>query len=442
MTTQPLPTDFACACGRRHTLPIREIVLESGGLQKLAGARERLGFARKTLLVADTNTYEIAGRRAEELLAESGPVKRCLFETRAKIVPDERALVYVLAGLDPEVDLLAAAGSGTLNDLVRYISARTGLPFISIPTAPSMDGYTSVVAPLIIGGFKKPHVATHPLAVYADLDILKEAPRAMIAAGFGDLLGKFTAKADWLLGRMIQGEGYCEAAMDLVMNAVKQSIAGLSGITARQPEAIRALTEGLLNTGVAMLWMGSSRPASGAEHILAHFWEMKSLLRGEFKHLHGEEVAVATVLIARVYQRVLALDCSRFDPVRLAQALPDETQWRRDVERVYGPLAGEVFQEQAGLSFAHPEREAAIQRILETAVEWQKPFQTWLPSPEQMIDWLQAAGAPALPADLGLGPEAVREGLLQAQKSRNRYTILNVAAELGVLDQMVEELIS
>ena len=97
-------------------------------------------------------------------------------------------------------------GSGTLCDLTRFASHRIGRPFVSLPTAPSVDAYTSMNAPLVIRGLKVTVDAQPPLAVFADLDVLCAAPPAMIAAGVGDVLGKYTALADWRLAALLWDE--------------------------------------------------------------------------------------------------------------------------------------------------------------------------------------------------------------------------------------------
>ncbi len=428
-------TGTVCACGRNHTLPIREIVIANQALSHLSGCRERLGLGKKVMLIADANSLELVGLEAERLLREDGcEVKRCLFETRDKIIPNEMALTKVFSEFDPETDFMVAAGSGTINDITRFISSKVGKPYISLPTAPSMDGYTSVVAPLIINGFKKPWPATYPLALYAEVQVLRQAPKAMIAAGFGDLLGKVTSRADWVLTKVINNEYYCQTTVDLVQNALDECIANVDGFTKGDEKAIGALMKGLIDAGIGMLWTGNSRPASGSEHLIAQFWEMKSVARGEFKHLHGDEVGVGTVLCTAIYREMLGMDLAKLDLERVVSQLRTQAQWEADARQVYGSMAGEVFKENAHKTFDRAVMRQHIERIIATAEQWQTAIRPFMLTPERTIELLQKVGAPYLPAHLDLDRARTIEGMLHSQASRNRYTILEAAEYLGCLE--------
>lgn len=421
-----------CSCGRKHTTTIKEILVEPGALEHLAGVRETLGMGPRVLLVADVNTYEAAGRNCEKLLRAGGcSPSVSLFATTKRIVPDEAAREKIFHDLRPETDFLAAVGSGTINDLVRYVGFKTGKPFLSVPTAPSMDGYTSVVSPLITRGFKRTYYAAAPVAVYADLNILKDAPAPLIAAGFGDLLGKLTARADWILSHIVNGEYYCEHVAGLVKQAVTTCIANRCGLVLRDEKAVRALIEGLLLTGLAMLWVNASRPASGAEHLLAHFWEMKGLLRGEFKLLHGAAVGVGAWLAGRIYQLVFAMDFQKLDLEQLSAAAPTRDRWETTMQRVYGSLFADVRAENKDRKFTREERLAELKKLVDTEDRWRRSVREFFPDAGEIRNFLHAAGAPAVPAELGVSPEEVREGIRYAKECRRRYTVLNVVELLG-----------
>lgn len=425
-----------CSCGRNHTTTIKEILVEPGALEHLAGVRERLGLGPRVLLVADANTYEAAGRNCEKLLRAGGCAPRLsLFATTERIVPDEAAREKILKDLPAETDFLVAVGSGTINDLVRYIGFKTGKPFLSVPTAPSMDGYTSVVSPLITNGFKRTYNAIAPLAVYADLKILKAAPAPLLAAGFGDLLGKLTARADWVLSHIVNGEYYCEEVAGRVKEAVTAALVHHRGLASRDEKAVRALMEGLLLTGLAMLWVNASRPASGAEHLLAHFWEMKGLLRKEFKLLHGAAVGVGTWIAGRIYEQVLAMDLGKLDLEQLSAAAPTRDQWETAMRRVYGPLFAEVKAENKDRKFSPEERRAELKRLVETEEEWRRAVREILPAAGEIRNYLQAAGAPSTPVELGVSPEEVREAVRYAKECRRRYTILKVLELTGGVEE-------
>jgi glycerol-1-phosphate dehydrogenase [NAD(P)+] len=250
-------------------LPI--FVCEENALEPLrAYCRER-GLSR-FWLVADKNTYRVLGQDVEQaLLADGASLERVILEGNP-VVTDEAAVMQILApygGDRPCVFL--AVGSGTITDLVRFTSHRSGNQFISLPTAPSVDGYTSAHSPLILNGFKTTLPAQSPLAIFAHLPVLCAAPRPMIAAGFGDLLGKFTSLADWRLGALLWGEPYDEEIASQTRQALLDGTGQVQAIATAHREGVRALMEALVTTGISMLQAGGSRPASGSEHHLAHF---------------------------------------------------------------------------------------------------------------------------------------------------------------------------
>ena len=272
--------EYSCACGKSHKVDIQAIRVGSGVIQELPGILRDLG-ASHIFLVADNYTYEAAGRQVEQLLDQAGlAYHKRVFQTETPLVPNEYALGSVLAAMTSQDDMLLAVGSGTLNDVTKYVSARTGIPYVIAATAPSMDGYASTVAPTILDGFKTTLPAVYPAAIVADVDILKDAPMPMLTAGFGDIIGKFTSLADWRLSHQLNGEYYCPEVAGVIEAAVETCAANAQALAQREPQAIQAVTEALILSGLAMGMVGVSRPASGAEHQMAHYWEMDALRRG------------------------------------------------------------------------------------------------------------------------------------------------------------------
>ena len=370
--------EYSCACGKSHKVDIQAIRVGSGVIQELPGILRDLG-ASHIFLVADNYTYEAAGRQVEQLLDQAGlAYHKRVFQTETPLVPNEYALGSVLAAMTSQDDMLLAVGSGTLNDVTKYVSARTGVPYVIAATAPSMDGYASTVAPTILDGFKTTLPAVYPAAIVADVDILKDAPMPMLTAGFGDIIGKFTSLADWRLSHQLNGEYYCPEVAGVIEAAVETCAANAKALAQREPQAIQAVTEALILSGLAMGMVGVSRPASGAEHQMAHYWEMDALRRGEEHPLHGNAVGVGTVLAASLYEMA-------------AEYLPQ--------------------------GFAAPDK-------------------------GQILACLQAAGSCADPKELGIRRELCLESLLHAMELRDRFTILRLLAGKGLLTACAIELVN
>lgn len=370
--------EYSCACGKSHKVDIQAIRVGSGVIQELPGILRDLG-ASHIFLVTDNYTYEAAGRQVEQLLDQAGlPYHKRVFQTETPLVPNEYALGSVLAAMTSQDDMLLAVGSGTLNDVTKYVSARTGVPYVIAATAPSMDGYASTVAPTILDGFKTTLPAVYPAAIVADVDILKDAPMPMLTAGFGDIIGKFTSLADWRLSHQLNGEYYCPEVAGVIEAAVETCAANAQALAQREPQAIQAVTEALILSGLAMGMVGVSRPASGAEHQMAHYWEMDALRRGEEHPLHGNAVGVGTVLAASLYEMA-------------AEYLPQ--------------------------GFAAPDK-------------------------GQILACLQAAGSCADPKELGIRRELCLESLLHAMELRDRFTVQKLLEQKGKLISCAQELVA
>jgi glycerol-1-phosphate dehydrogenase [NAD(P)+] len=255
-------------------------------------------------MVADKHTYAAQGQAVESALRGAGfDLKQIVF-TNEEVIADAAHVFDVLIAAGGEARTYVAVGSGTLTDITRFASHRSHSHFLSVPTAPSVDGFASIGAPLIIHGVKISVYCQAPYAIFADINTLAHAPQTMIAAGFGDMLGKLTSIADWRLGRLLWNEPYDEAIAQRTLDAVQICVDNVDAIGHGAPEGISRLLDALLESGYCMLDFGESRPASGAEHHTSHYWEMKLLREGRPAILHGAKVGVATVMVAELYDRV------------------------------------------------------------------------------------------------------------------------------------------
>lgn len=296
--------------GTRESIGMDTIIIEAGALGKAASYIAK-GFS-SVMIVVDDNTYRVAGKQLERLLAEQQVETKTVFITPnhvGDVVADEQSLVeLMLAAKQRQPDVLVAVGSGTIHDITRMVGYTLELPFISIPTAPSVDGFNSKGAPIILRGEKKTIVSIGPNAVFADLHILKSAPRELIAAGFGDILGKYTSLFDWTFGRITNEEPYMEQAYIITKQALNRCVGAVELIEQGEEQGIASLMSGLIESGIAMLIFGKSHPASGAEHHVSHYWEMDFIKKGKRQLLHGAKVGVSCTMIAELYHQLSAED--------------------------------------------------------------------------------------------------------------------------------------
>ena len=289
-----------CSCGRDHQLVVDDVILEEGAIKKLPEIlkQEPYNQYKHLVMVCDENTYEAAGKEVERLL-EGIPVVKLDPEN---LHANEIGVEKVKEQLDPigEVDCMIAVGSGTVHDLTRYHAYQRKIPFISVPTAASVDGYVSTVAAMSWYGFKKSMIAESPILVVADSRVITDAPMRLTASGVGDLLGKYTALADWKITNILNGEYICDRICNMEYEALDKLKESLDGLCNREVAAYEELMYGLLLSGLAMQMTGHSRPASGAEHHMAHFWEM-AVINEEIDAYHGEKVGVGLIQVSDIY---------------------------------------------------------------------------------------------------------------------------------------------
>ncbi|RUT29854.1 sn-glycerol-1-phosphate dehydrogenase [Paenibacillus zeisoli] len=365
---------------------IQQVSLSSGAIHEVAPFLLEREY-RRVLLVADENTYKAAGEHLFNLLEHKGiqvGEMRISPNPQGDCVADEQSIVEVLLSLNPDqTDCLIAVGSGTIHDIVRFVSHKTKVPFVSVPTAPSVDGFTSAGAPLIIRGVKTTIAAVPPFAIFADLDILTRAPQPLVAAGFGDMLAKYTSLFDWKFSHLTAGEPYDEQAAVITQRALWSCVEQVEAIGKRTEEGIRTLMTALIESGLAMLLFGQSHPASGAEHHLSHYWEMEYLRLGRRAILHGAKVGAACAEISRVYHE--AVDKGIYpgaEPEALRAHAAEVQQWIAEIP------------------------------------------------PESAIrDLLRVAGGPADRTELGIDDELLEQSLRTAHRLRNRHTLLRALNE-------------
>jgi glycerol-1-phosphate dehydrogenase [NAD(P)+] len=430
---------FQCSCGMIHSQPIRDIAIRKGAINKLARVREDLeSGCDKGLIIIDSLLNDLIGDKIKAAL-EKGNIDYavCLFNTPL-VLPNEESIVKIMVDMDKSIDFLIAVGSGAVNDLARIISSRCHIPYISIPTAASMDGYTAEVSLLVLNGIKKTIPATHPIAVYADVDILKNAPAKLVAAGFGDLICKKTAAFDWRVSNIINGESYCQNTVDVVDEIIERTAANALKISERDEEAIKTLAEGLMISGLAMHWVEKSRPAAGAEHHLAHFTGMKAMMNNKPVHLHGIEVAVMTLVMIEVYREILSRDFENTDLEAAYEKSLKKEEYEAKIREIFKESAPQIFKENENKIFDKDEWIAHAGKVKNSMAQIRAELLPKIPDPDMVVQVLKSMGAPSSPADMGISRAELKEAILYAKEVRSKYTILEAAEYLGCLEEVAE----
>ena len=398
-----------------------------------------VGFGREqgwhdALLVMDSNTEAAAGARtAAELAAAAIDPHVLRFAQRSGLKADDEAVAAVRARLaDDPSDALIAVGSGVITDIARYAAHLDDRDFVSVPTAASMDGYASGVAALERDGVKVTYPARPPRAIFASLPVLAAAPIDMTRAGIGDLLGKATAGVDWLAAHLLYGEPYDPDAAARVGGAMSDAAGHVGEILGGEPAAVRGLLSGLIESGIAMAIVGSSRPASGSEHHVSHFLDLQAA-RGRHRPApHGLQVGYATHLAMRLQRFAFGGGVARLATPNAADPLDARAR--------------------AWLGEPGPDVLAAIAEkrrfVADRAGRWPRDDRAWaevrgplgramavFPAVERALD---AAGIPAAPGFLGIDDDLLRGALRYANRLRARYTVVDFLDGQGALDEAIE----
>jgi len=383
------------------------------------------------LLVADKNTYAALGRSVETSLTGIGwDVKSIVFQ-EPEVIPNEDFIFQVLMQADQVERTYLAVGSGTLTDITRFASHRNRRPFISLPTAPSVDGFTSPSASLVVRNIKKTVIAQTPIAVVSNLPTLVKAPQPMIAAGFGDILGKVIALADWQLGHLVWDEPYSEQIGQRVHAIWLACIAAVDEIGHASPIGVAKLMDSLADSGMCMLDFGNSRPASGAEHYMSHYLEMKLLREGRHAVLHGAKVGLCSVLVAGLYDRLRQISRAEAEERLKSSVWPARANEVACIERVFGPIAESLVAEQAPFLDMTPQAFDHLKERILSQWEEIQALANSVPTPEEMRDLLARSGGATRAADLNLSNEEVLEALEYSHYLRNRFTVRKLGRIMG-----------
>lgn len=392
------------------------------------------------LIVSDGNTDAAAGQAARAALERAGIACAAhVLPARPRPKPTVALAGDLRAVLARSGAVPVAVGSGVLNDVVKHAAHALGRPYLIVATAASMDGYTSAGAPLSDRGFKMTIQCAPPRVVVADLDVIGAAPPAMNGWGYGDLAGKMPAGGDWLVADALGVEPLDAVAWPMVQDNLRDWLARPEAVAAGEPRAIADLFAGLTLGGLAMEAHGSSRPASGAEHQIAHLWEMEDLAADGERVAHGACVAVGTVASLRLYDWLLAQDLGALDAAAILGRAPGMAAKEAAIVAAFGEgeLARRATQESRA-KHADPATHAArLERLARAWPGLRDRLAAHLWRAGRMADHLARAGCPHEAAQIGVDAARLAGSIRRARFLRSRYTVLDLLDETGLLDQAV-----
>lgn len=400
-----------CSCGRDHEIQVKGITVGPEAVDKLWNemVNGELSVYRHPVIICDENTRLAA-------LEKMGKVwKRC----RQLVLPgnnlhaDNRGVDLVHERMEEDTDLILAVGAGTVHDLSRYTAHEKGIPFVSVPTAASVDGFVSTVAAMTWNGMKKTLPAAAPCYVFADTDIFSNAPYRLTSSGISDLLGKYVALADWKIAHEVTGEYFCERVCQMEMDALKEVCQCLDELRRGEAPAYEKLMYALLLSGLAMQMVGNSRPASCAEHHVSHLWEME-IINGYVDALHGEKVSVGLVLNTELYEKISLSIKKGNCRVKSYQGLETEL-----LKKTFGAkgLYESVVEENTPDPMLEVDPARLEGRLMQIAGIIDE-----MPGKEEILDLLEKGGCVKSAEELGLSAEIIPLTMQLSPYVRNRLS--------------------
>lgn len=422
----------------------REIIVERGALKRAGSVFQGQFGDIPVMIVADETTYAIAGDELVHSFAQTDTIVHhaLTFSDRSSLTADYGHVGTIVAALRgaPAGTIPVALGSGTINDLVKRAAHEASRPYMVVATAASMDGYTASGAALIRDGFKQTLECPAPVAVIADLEVLAAAPASMTAAGYGDLIGKVTAGADWITADALGIEPILPEIWSMVQEPLRAMIATPQRLAQGDPDAIARLMEGLVTTGLAIQASGSSRPASGSEHQFSHLWEMDGIHADGVVASHGFKVGIGSLASTALYEELLRTGVDQAD----ASTWPTVAEAEADVRARHAP----GFRTAQALSEVRAKYvdKGQVQRRIDHVKEIWPDLSGRLR--EQVIPLttlralLKRAGCPTEPEQIGLSRAEYARSFFAARQIRRRYTVLDLVHELGLFETLVDRIVN
>jgi glycerol-1-phosphate dehydrogenase [NAD(P)+] len=431
---------ISCTCGRVHKVGVRSVAVASGAIRGIGHAvSECIGTGSRILVAADAMTYEAAGHAVEALLVEAGhTVSAHVWRTgETPLAPDADAVLELLGAVQPhETDALVAVGGGTVHDLTKFVAAKTGLPLVSVPTAASVDAYLSASSALLSRGLKLSVAGMRPpVAVLADIAVIEQAPPALIGSAVADQFSKVISCADWVLANHLRGTAICPRAWELnqgVLAAVSAQVEVISSSTA---DGYSILMGALIDSGLGMLIYGSSLPASGSEHLIAHMLESIAAAEGLPPTAHGHRVGVAALIASELYSRLVDVETTELD--RYARRIPGVGTRLRNGSLVPPAIVASIRHGDGQATAAHtltPPDLASTWPVLRERLR-----STLAEHQASLRDVIERAGAPTSYSDLGFTAAHMELAVRAAPYLRDRYGVLHLLRDLDLLDDWLPQ---
>ena len=392
-------------------IPIKEILIGNNLATQSPNLLSKIGLTdtQKILIVSDQNTQIVAGDYIFNSLTNNHNCQSLILQNPKA---DETEASKIINQAQNK-NLIIAVGSGTINDLCKIASFRLQIPYIIFGTAPSMNGYASANASITINNRKTSLPAKLPTAIYLDLDILAKAPTRLIKAGIGDSLCLSTCHFDWMLSHLILETTFNKIPFDLLKNNY-QKLISFSKTT--DQNFIETLTKTLIISGLGMSICGGSFPASQAEHLIAHYIEIKYPKIAQNSY-HGEQIAVSTLTVLKIQEDILKLKKASIKPSNIKKADLEKAFDNKMAKYFYGEIKNKFIDQNLA--------EKINQKLEKNWPEMKKQLQEFYINKTDLLNLYQRFLLPNTASEIQINDDIYNEAIDNAHLIRNRFTSLD-----------------
>jgi len=439
-TSSLVNTTFNCICGKTHKIAIKYISIKEGAVKDVRDTLYKLGITGKGAAIYDKKIEkDVVNPVLNQLKKDGLDLTHYPVGDGEKLIPPEIDLSLKIAeSIKDSTDYLISVGSGVISDLTKNAAQILELPYILIATAPSMNGYTSSMAALAENGIKKTLLVNPASAIFADLNILMEAPISMVRSGLGDIVSKSVCNADWKLSEIIKQTYFCPLPFRMTDKTEPVYLKAAHDIGEKTNYGIEVLTDSIMRSGLSMTVIGVSTPSSGAEHLLSHYWDLMVLMEGKKKHFHGVQVGVTTVIILKLYDFIRNYKIKKISLKSLKDNYPSREYYEGYIENRFDNYSDEVKKEFFKKYMDWKEKKKKeIEFIIDCWYNIWDELDPYIRPYQPVVNALNESGSAISYRDLDKTKAEASDTVINARFIRGRYTILDMASDLNLLKEAV-----
>ena len=429
----------------QRTTDTKDLFIGAGVVSRTAEMFKKLFPGQKAIIIADTNTWEVAGKAVLQSLESAGvPHEPSFVFDDPDLYAEWKFVEQLKARLEPLDAVAIAVGSGVINDLTKYTSHVLGRKYMCVGTAASMDGYTAYGASITKDGNKQTFSCPAPYGFVMDPVIAAAAPKELAASGYADLIAKIPAGADWMLADTVGAEAIDQFGWDLVQDGLRESLSAPAAVHAGDVEMTERLSEGLLMSGFAMQAIHSSRPASGTEHQFSRCWDMENLAYPNGKHVsHGFKVGIGTLASTASLEFLLEKDLENLDVEKCVAAWKSWEEMEKEIREIFAGKPGHLARGLEETKGKYVDKEGLRKQLEALKAAWpelREKIRTQIIPFSEVYEDLKLVGAPYEPEMICVDRARMRKTFSYIPYMRSRFTNIDIVYRLGLMPELVERL--